>query len=99
MSETIVFCKSLGDDIHLTEERKAHIRAGHPEVSPAYDDCILNTMSSPDQVRPSKRVKDAFLLSRFFPEMLNGKHLVVVVVSTEGRYWVATAYATRKLTS
>ena len=97
MEEIVTYSESLRCNVSLTNERLLHIRAGHPEVSPAHDRLILETIRAPEKVRQSKRMTNAHLLSRWYSEVLNGKHLVVVVIVNEDRGWVATSYFTNKI--
>jgi len=55
-------------------------------------------LSEPDEVRRSKRVSNARLFSRWFGDIMGGKHVVVVVISEAHaiRHWVITAYLVRK---
>jgi len=93
-------CPYLRGHVELTEEREAHIAEHHPDLLPSHKRRIIETLADPDQVRRSSRVGNARLFSRWFPDVLGGKHVVVVVVSpagTRGRHWVITAYIARKL--
>ena len=53
----------------------------------------------PDQVRRSKRFAGARLFSRWYSGLKGGKHVVVVVVSSDpdGRHWIITACIARRL--
>lgn len=97
MEELILRCTALNSNVVLTQERLKHIEQGHPEVAPEHIDKIVETIQDPGLVRVSRRQTGGLLLSRWYPEILNGKHLVVVVISTEKRSWVATAYFTRQI--
>lgn len=58
------------------------------------------TLREPDQVRRSVRFANARLFSRWFDDVRDGKHVVVVVVSDAApgkRHWVVTAYMARRL--
>ncbi len=93
-------CPYLRGDVELTEEREDHIRERHPDLLPKFRKCLAETLDSPDRVRPSARLENARLFSRWFSEIMGGKHVVVVVISevrTAGRHWVVTAYLVRKL--
>lgn len=86
----------------MTDERAVHIEQTHPDLLPEYVDRIGEVLASPDQVRRSTRMTSARLFSRWFDDIRQGKHLVVVVVSegtTVKRHWIITAYLTRRVTS
>jgi hypothetical protein len=58
------------------------------------------TLLDPDQVRLSSRFGGARLFSRWYDDVRDGKHVVVVVVSDyaeETRHWIITAYISRRL--
>jgi hypothetical protein len=92
-------CPYLNGEVELTEERIQHIREGHPDLLRAYQDRIAETLLAPDEVRCSARSKRARLFSRWFDDMMGGKHVVVVVLSDTSpvRRWVVTAYLVSKL--
>ena len=57
-------------------------------------------MKEPDRIRPSVRVNNALMFTRWFPNVRGGRFVVVVVVSDAGaqpRHWVVTAYMTKRL--
>ena len=89
------FPSVLGPPVELTPERCAHIVSRHPVVAP-FLDRVRDVLARPDQIRRSGYAPDVFLFSRFFPDVLGGKHLVVVV-RTDGRWFVLTVYLTRRL--
>lgn len=92
-------CPYLQGEVELTGERERHIRERHPDLLPKYHDRIARTLAEPDAVRRSARVSNARLFSRWFHDIMGGKHVVVVVVSevSKGYHWVITAYLVRKL--
>lgn len=86
--------------MELTEERERHITERHPDLLPDYYDLIADTLATPDLVRRSPRLGNARLISQWFNQVRDGKHLVAVVVSDPGpnrRHWIVTAYFTRLL--
>jgi hypothetical protein len=92
----------LKGEVELTDEREAHIAHTHPDLLPEYLTQIGQTLADPDQVRRSIRMGAARMLCRWFAEVRQGKHVVVVVVSEAvpiERYWIITAYITRRLAS
>ncbi len=92
-------CPYLKAIVEVTEERERHIAENHPDLLPEHGDLVATTLADPDQVRSSKRFGSARLISRWYPDLRSGKHVVVVVVSApaEGRHWIVTAYIARKL--
>jgi hypothetical protein len=93
-------CPYLKGEVELTEERERHIAERHPDLLPEHRERIAETLAEPDQVRRSTRFGSARLLSRWYTDVRQGKHVVVVVVSelnpTE-RHWIITAYMARRL--
>ena len=93
-------CPHLEAEIEMTVEREAHITERHPDLLPRYQDKLAETLLNPDVVRQSPRLSNALLFSRWFDDVREGKHVVVVVVSELGpksRYWIVTAYMARQL--
>lgn len=92
-------CPYLHAEVDLTPDRERHIRERHPDLLPKYRDRIAATLADPDQVRRSVRLSSAHLFSRWFDDIMGGKHVVVAVVSEAAarRHWVITAYLVRKL--
>ena len=96
-----ISCPYLNGEVELTEEREKHITEQHPDLFPEHRRCIPETLADPDLVRRSTRFSGARLFSRWFDDLRQGKHVVVVVVSdtdVNGRHWIITAYMTKKLT-
>ena len=92
-------CPYLKSEVELTDERKAHIMLRHPELSDG-EKYIAQVLASPTEIRRSSRFHNARLFSRSFTDFMNGKYVVVVVVTDSGaasRSWVITAYVARKL--
>jgi hypothetical protein len=93
-------CPYLQEEVELTEERERHIAERHPDLLPEYRERIAETLADPDQVRKSARFGSAKLFSRWYTDLREGKHVVVVVVSERephARHWIITAYMARKL--
>jgi len=96
-------CHYLAACVELTDERLAHIQAGHPELIHATGDRIARTLGDPDEIRRDSRFPGMQLFSRWFDDLLGGKIVVVAVVTDEvqaesPRHWVVTAYVTRRIT-
>jgi hypothetical protein len=92
-------CPYLQGTVELTPEREAHIAERHPDLLPEHLDRLAGTLAEPDQVRRSRRFGDARLFSRWYSDLRNGKHVVVVVISApdQGRHWIVTSYIARRL--
>ena len=78
-------------------------RATHPRTSPrtaAESSTLVTTLAEPDEVRRSARFGSARLFSRWYTDLREGRHMVVVVVSEldhSRRHWIITAYAATRL--
>ena len=93
-------CPYLNGEVELAEERERHIADRHPDLLPEHRDRIAETLAVPDQVRRSVRFGSARLFSRWYTDVRQGKHVVVVVVSEldpSARHWIITAYMARRL--
>lgn len=93
-------CGWLNGTVEMSEEREQHIAERHPDFLPEHRALIAETLADPDQIRRSVRFGSARLFSRWYADLKNGKHVVVVVVSeiANERHWIITAYIARKLT-
>jgi hypothetical protein len=90
-------CPYLSAEVELSDERELHISEHHPDLLPSQKDRISSTLAEPDQVRRSKRFGNARLFSKWYDDILKGKHVVVVIVSDAqppNRHWIVTAYLT-----
>ncbi len=87
-------CPYLTGEVELTEAREKHIGERYPELLPKIRDRIRVTLAEPHEIRRSARSASARLFSRWFDDIMGGKHVVVVVVSEvmARRHWVITAY-------
>jgi hypothetical protein len=86
--------------VELTEERERHIAERHPDLLPEHRDRIAKTLAQPDQVRRSIHFGAAKVFSRWYSDLRQGKHVVVVVVSEvdpSQRHWIITAYIARRM--
>jgi hypothetical protein len=99
-------CPYLHAEVELTDERRQHILASHPEFGSDVMDKIRLALVDPDEVRTDPRFPATHLISRWFDDLLTGKILVVAVVTDEPdstqsglvRHWIVTAYPTRRVT-
>lgn len=85
----------LGRPVELTDDRRAHILKRHPTVAP-FLERIRDVLALPEEVRTSSYDPKVLLFSRFYPDILEGKHLVVVV-KIDGPAFILTVYITRRL--
>ena len=93
-------CSYFQGKIELPDERAEHIAENHPYLLPEHLDRIAVTLVDPDQIRRSVHFSSGYLFSRWFGDLLGGKHVVVVVITESppsARYWIVTAYIARKL--
>jgi hypothetical protein len=93
-------CPYLDGEVEWTEERERHATGQHPDLLPEHRDKVGQTLLDPDDIRASKRFAGARLFSRWYADVREGKHVVVVVVSDHDpvtRHWIITAYITRRL--
>lgn len=99
MTENLFACPYLGGVVELSAERETHIAERHPDLWPKYRQRVRDTLAQPDEVRRSERMGGAKMLSRFFDDLLGGKHVVVVVITEAAseRHWIAPAYIARRL--
>jgi hypothetical protein len=95
-------CPWLRSEVELTAERELHIRERHPDLLPTHRARITEVLADPDIVRRSHRSPAAHLFSRWYSDIRQGRHIVVVVQGGPGasrRHWIITAYTTRRLAS
>lgn len=93
-------CPYLQGEVEWTVERERHVAEQHPDLLPEHRDRVGQTLLDPDEVRRSLRFGGARLFSRWYADIRDGKHVVVVVVSDRAenvRHWVITAYIARRL--
>jgi hypothetical protein len=93
-------CPYFKDEIELADAREQHIAERHPELLPTHLIKIEQTLAEPDLIRRSGRFASARLFSRWFDDLLGGKHVVVVVLSSStglSRNWIVTAYVARSI--
>ena len=83
------------DEIELTNERWAYVVGKHPEVRSHHSKIAL-VLKEPDVVKSSKRDKNILLYYKFFPEILKGKYLLIVVAKGL-RNFIVTVYVTDKI--
>lgn len=81
--------------VELTDEREAHIRRFHPDAVP-FLGSLAEVLRTPDVRCPSTQDSTVVVYYKYFAKILGGKY-VAVVVKTNDRWFVLTAYLTRRL--
>ena len=96
---TLIPCPYLGGMVELTDEREQHIAETHPDLLPEHREPLIRALADPDRIALSSRSASTRLFGRWFPDIRQGKYVVVVVATDRdlGRHWILTAYLTRKL--
>ena len=89
------FPSSLGKNVELTEERRQHIFQYHPDLIPFFDRSG-DVLIAPDGIRRTLDDPTVLLFYRFYPDILNGKYLVVAI-KVDDRSFILTAYLARRL--
>lgn len=95
--DDLLSCPYLRGNVLLSAERERHIAERHPDLLPEHRDRIAATLATPNRVRRSRRFAAARLFSRWHSDLKDGKHVVVVIVGNNSRYWIVTAYMARTL--
>ncbi|MBI3538179.1 MAG: hypothetical protein HY070_11570 [Chloroflexi bacterium] len=85
----------LGEEIFLTAQVYQVILVKHLEVSRFFDR-VGDTLMNPDEVRKSVTDSRVRLYYRYYPDVLDGKFVVVVVKRAEGIF-ISTIYATDRI--
>ncbi len=88
----MVFEDVFGHRVHLDAEHRAHILTEHPEIRP-YLQRMGEVLRRPEWVKRSRRDPSVNLYYRFYPDILGGKYLLVVV-HLVGRPTILTCYVT-----
>jgi hypothetical protein len=92
-------CPYLDGDVEWTDERARHIAERHPELLPAHRTRVEKTVTDPDEVRTDTDYPGTRLFIRWYGDLLDGKNVVVAVVSDEPptvRHWIVTAFVARR---
>ena len=89
-------CPYLGDVVEVTDERYAHVLAGHTDLVLAYWSRVPETLAHPDLVFRSDKDPDGMVFIRWYDD-LEKNVLVVVIRDGNGRLWLVTAYMTRNV--
>lgn len=84
-----------GQPVELTDERRAHILRYHPDLAP-FLARVAQVLQVPDALRQSTEDPSVVVHYKYFADILGGKYLAVVV-KTNVRRFVLTAYLTRRI--
>jgi len=93
-------CPWLGKEVELTAERELHIADRHPDLLPRHRIELVEVLADPDVVRRSVRATSILLFSRWYTDVDQGRHVVVVVVDESrapARSWIVTAYTALRI--
>ena len=82
-----------GRQVEVTCERWAHVLDIHPEVEHACKD-VLRAVSDPDHQTPGRLSNERWY---YLAEAGPSRWLKVVVAYGDGRGWIVTAFARRRL--
>lgn len=89
------FVDAFGQTIELTEERWSHVLEAHQELR-VLEELIPQVLRAPDAVVRSLYDPAVRLYYKWFASVWHGTYLVVVVKSNH-RHFILTAYITEKL--
>jgi len=92
-------CPFLKQTVRMSAEREAHVLSVHSELAPDWPALLAQTLDDPDELRWSDRDEETLLFGRWYPELLDGKHVIVVVVldaSGGQQPWIVTAFIARR---
>jgi len=92
---SIFFPSASGKTVELTDERRTHILRYHPDVGPFFER-IGEVLVHPDELRRSRQDSGVLLFYKFYPDILEGKYMVVVVKENE-RSFILTVYFTKSI--
>jgi hypothetical protein len=96
----LLACPFLNGPVRLSAEREAHLRRYHDDFGPALHDILHEVLNGPDEIRWSDSDPSIMLFWRWYPELVRGKYVAVVVVldSTGSEQpWIITAYVARRM--
>ena len=88
-------CPHLGAPVELTRERERHIMQEHPEILPGRIDLVAQSLADPAEIRLDPKYSATRKFIRRCDEPFEGRYLVVLVVSRngrQGRHWIATTF-------
>ncbi len=92
-------CPFLKQPVRLSREREQHILDDHPHMAAGWPRMVEQVLARPHEIRWSQRRASTLVFGRWYPLLLGGKHvLVVVVLDATGRQepWIVTAFVARR---
>jgi hypothetical protein len=95
----LMACPYLNRSVRVSPERESHILLSHDQLAPGWPRLVAHVLADPDEIRWRARDASTLVFGRWYPELVRGKFvLVVVVVDATGRQdpWVVTAYVARR---
>ena len=87
---------AIGKVVELTDERREHIARYHSDLIP-FLDRLGAVLAHPDELRRSLDDPEVILMYKYYPDILGGKYVAVVVKVGERRSFVLTAYLTKSI--
>jgi len=89
------FPSSIGKSVELTDERRQHIYRYHPDLIPFFNR-LGEVLAAPDGIRRTFDDPQVLLFYKFYPDILEGKY-IVVAVKINDRSFILTAYLARRV--
>ena len=91
-------CPYLKQPVRISTEREQHVLEEHSHMAADWPHMLREVLLRPDEIRWSHRRASTLVFGRWYPQLLGGKYvLVVVVLYASGRQepWIVTAYVAR----
>ena len=79
------FADEHGNEVRLTDERLRHILRRHPDMAFQLHR-FVETLASPDSVRPSRSSPAVQLYYRLYPDLRSRNRYICLVVKREAGY-------------
>jgi len=95
----LIACPFLNQPVRLSTERERHILHQRHHLATGWPHIAMQVLNDPDEIRWSARDAGTLVFGRWYPQLVRGKFvLVVVVLDATGRQepWVVTAYIARR---
>ena len=92
-------CPFLKQPVRVSRELERHILLDNDDLAADWPRLVALVLEDPDEIRRSARDEGTLVFGRWYPELVHGKFVLVVVVldSTGGQGpWVVTAYVARR---
>ena len=91
----MIYKSIIEKKIELTDERRQHIIARHPDVV-IHLSKVLKTLLEPDEIRVDKEDKNVLLFYKYFSKIGLGKYLAVAAKLNK-RNFLLTLYSTHRI--